>query len=253
MSGHSKWSTIKHKKGAADQKRGQAFTKLSREIIVASRSGGSDTDMNFRLRLAVENARAQNMPKENIERAIAKGAGTGADGGQLEEVVYEGYGPGGAGIIIQTLTDNKNRTASDVRSRLAKGGGNMAASNAVAWNFEKKGQISVTVTEGEPDEIALQAVDVGADDVDVQGSHITVTAPFHGFEQVRQKVAQINGVQVDQAEVAMISKTTVPLDQSKSMQMLRLLDALEDLDDVQKVYSNADFPDSALAEYARAS
>jgi YebC/PmpR family DNA-binding regulatory protein len=253
MSGHSKWSTIKHKKGVADQRRGQLFTKLAREIIVAARAGGGDPDMNFRLRLAVENARSQNMPKDNIERAIAKGAGHGGEGGQLEEVTYEGYGPGGAGIIIQTLTDNKNRTASDVRSRLTKGGGTMAASNAVAWNFEKKGQISVTVTDGDPEDAALQIVDAGAEDVEVQGRTVTVTAPFNGFEQVRQKVTQITGVQVDSAEIAMISKSTVPLDQAKSMQMLRLLDSLEELDDVQKVYSNADFPDSALAEYAKAS
>ena len=253
MSGHSKWSTIKHKKGVADQRRGQLFTKLTREIIVAARAGGGDTDMNFRLRLAVDIARSHNMPKDNIERSIKKGTGEGADGGQLEEIAYEGYGPGGAGIIIQALTDNKNRSASEVRSRLTKGGGNMAAANAVAWNFEKKGHIVVTVNEGDAEEAALQMVDAGAEDVDVQGKTVTVTAPYNGFEQVRQKISQMQGVQIDQAEIAMISKSNVSLDAGKAQQMLRLLDALEELDDVQKVYSNADFPDAVLAEYAEAS
>ncbi len=253
MSGHSKWSTIKHKKGAADQKRGALFTKLTREIIISARSGGGDTDMNFRLRLAVETARSQNMPKDNIERAIKKGTGEGVEGGQLEEVTYEGYGPGGAGIIIQALTDNKNRTASEIRSKLTKGGGNLAAANAVGWNFEKKGHMVLTVEGEKADEIALQIVDAGADDVDVQGQAVTVTAPFTGFEQLRQKVSLLPAVKIDQAEVAMISKSNVSLDAGKAMQMLRLLDALEDLDDVQKVYSNADFPDAVLAEYAAAS
>jgi YebC/PmpR family DNA-binding regulatory protein len=253
MSGHSKWSTIKHKKGVADQRRGQLFTKLTREIIVAARAGGGDVEMNFRLRLAVETARSQNMPKDNIERAIKKGTGEGGEGGQLEEITYEGYGPGGAGIIIQALTDNKNRTASDVRSRLTKGGGNLAAANAVAWNFERKGHIVVTVNEGDPDDFALQAVDAGAEDVDVQGRSVTLTAPFAGFEPLRAKISEMKGGHVDQAEVAMISKSAVLLDHGKAMQMLRLMDALEDLDDVQKVYSNADFPDAVLAEYARAS
>ncbi len=253
MSGHSKWSTIKHKKGAADQKRGALFTKLTREIIVAARSGGGNVDMNFRLRLAVDTARAQNMPKDNIERAIAKGSGADKEGVSLEEVAYEGYGPGGVGIIVQALTDNKNRTASEVRSRLTKGGGTMAASNAVAWNFERKGQIMVNVTQGDPDEVALHAVDAGADDVDVQGKTVTITAPFNGFEQVRARVAKLPGVEIEQAEVAMVSKNTITLDPAKAQQTLRLLDALEDLDDVQKVYSNADFPDAVLAEYAKAS
>jgi YebC/PmpR family DNA-binding regulatory protein len=253
MSGHSKWSTIKHKKGVADQRRGQLFTKLAREIIVAARAGGGNVDMNFRLRLAVDTARSHNMPKDNIERAIAKGAGQDKDGGSLEETVYEAYGPGGVGIIVQALTDNKNRTASEVRSRLTKGGGTMAAANAVAWNFEKKGQLMVTVNEGDPDEKALEIVDAGAEDVDVQGKNIAVTTPFAGFEQVKSKVTALPGVHVDQAEIAMISKTDVPIDPARGQQLLRLLDSLEELDDVQKVYSNADLPDAVLAEYARAS
>jgi YebC/PmpR family DNA-binding regulatory protein len=253
MSGHSKWSTIKHKKGAADQKRGQLFTKLTREIIVAARAGGGDADLNFRLRLAVDIARSHNMPKDNIERAIAKGSGQDKDGAALEEVTYEGYGPGGAGLIVQALTDNKNRTASEIRSRLTKGGGNLAAVNAVAWNFEKKGQIVLKVADGDPEEVALQVVDAGAEDVDVQGQNVSVTVAYNGFEQAREKIAALPGVEVESAEIAMISKSPVELDASKAQQMLRLMDALEELDDVQKVYSNAEFPDAVLAEYAAAS
>jgi len=250
MSGHSKWSTIKHKKGVLDQRRGALFTKLSRELTVAARSGDTDPEMNFRLRLAVENARAANMPKDNIERAIAKGAGTGGGEDELAEISYEVYGPGGTGIIVQVLTDNKNRSAAEVRTKVTRTGGNMASSGAVAWNFTLKGLFTVEVQEGDPEEIALQIVDAGAEDVDVDGSTIEVTAPYEEFAAVQKSVEAIDGVSIERAELAMVPNTLLELGPEKARQTLRLLDELEELDDVQKVYSNADFPDEVLAEYA---
>jgi YebC/PmpR family DNA-binding regulatory protein len=253
MSGHSKWSTIKHKKGMLDARRGQLFTKLSREIMIAARAGEPDPDMNFRLRLAVDNAKANNMPKDNIERAIAKGAGTGAGQDALEEITYEGYGPGGTGIIIRTLTDNRNRAATEVRTKLTRNGGTMAQSGAVAWNFEQKGLITVRVLEGfDPEDIALEIVDAGAEDVEVEDGTVQVTSPFDGFAQVQKAVEAMAGVTLEQADIAMVPNSTVELDADTSRQALRLLDALEELDDVQKVFSNADFDEVALEEYATA-
>ena len=246
MSGHSKWSTIKHKKGVADARRGQLFTKLAREIMVAAREGGGEPDTNFRLRLAIDTAKSQNMPKDNIERAVNKGAGIG-DGASdaLEEITYEAYAPGGAGLLIKTLTDNKNRTASDIRARVTRSGGNLASSGAVSWNFESMGLISMEVSEGDPEDVALEAVDAGAEDVDVVNHTVELTVPFIGFGPLRATVEQMDGVQIERAEIAMMPNSTVPLDRSTAMQTLRLLDALEELDDVQKVFSNADFPDEA--------
>ena len=254
MSGHSKWSTIKHKKGVADARRGQLFTKLAREIMVAAREGGGEPDTNFRLRLAIDTAKSQNMPKDNIERAVNKGAGIG-DGASnaLEEITYEAYAPGGAGLLIKTLTDNKNRTASDIRARVTRSGGNLASSGAVSWNFESMGLISMEVSEGDPEDVALEAVDAGADDVDVVDHTVELTVPFIGFGPLRATVEQMDGVQIERAEIAMLPNSTVPLDRSTAMQTLRLLDALEELDDVQKVFSNADFPDEVLEAYAAAS
>ncbi len=252
MSGHSKWSTIKHKKGAADARRGVLFTKLSREITIAARSGDANPEMNFRLRLAMDTAKSQNMPKDNIERAIAKGAGTGAGGEELQEITYEAYGPGGAGILIQTLTDNKNRAASDVRSHVTRGGGTLASSGAVSWNFETKGLITVEVKEGDSEEIALEIVDAGAEDVEIDDQIIEVTASYDSFQVIRSAVEAMSGVKIERAELAMVPNSLIELDDDKSSQTLRLLDELEELDDVQKVYSNADFPDEALAKYAEA-
>ncbi len=254
MSGHSKWSTIKHKKGVADARRGQLFTKLAREIMVAAREGGGDPDTNFRLRLAIDNAKSQNMPKDNIERAVNKGAGI--DDGvsdALEEITYEAYAPGGAGLLIKALTDNKNRTASDIRARVTRSGGNLASAGAVSWNFERMGMISMEVAAGDPEDMALEAVDAGAEDVDVVDHTVELTVPFIGFGALRATVEQMDGVQIERAEIAMLPNSTVPLDRSTAMQTLRLLDALEELDDVQKVFSNADFPDEVLEEYAAAS
>ncbi len=250
MSGHSKWSTIKHKKGAADAKRGQLFTKLSREIMVAAKEGDPNPEMNFRLRLAVDNAKSMNMPKDNIDRAIARGAGIGGEAVILEQISYEAYGPGGAGIIIQALTDNKNRTAAEVRAKITRAGGNLAGSGAVAWNFENKGLITVEVKEGDADDIALEIVDAGAEDVDVDESTVEVTVPYEDFAQVKASVEALAGIEVTRSELALIPTSTTQLSDSESMQTLRLLDALEEVDDVSKVFSNADFPDEVLEKYA---
>ena len=251
MSGHSKWSTIKHKKAATDARRGQLFTKIAREIIVAAR-GGADPETNFRLRLAIQTAKAANMPNDNIDRAIAKGSGTGSDGIELEEITYEGYGPGGTAIMVQTLTDNKNRTASDVRQMFSRAGGNLAAAGAVSWGFSNSGVILVEASAGDPEEVALEAVDMGAEDFDIEGNSIEFKASFTDFEPLKIALEGMDGVEVVSAELAMVPATLVELDDAKAKQTLQLLGTLEELDDVQKVFSNADFPDEALAEYAEA-
>ncbi|MBM3959733.1 MAG: YebC/PmpR family DNA-binding transcriptional regulator [SAR202 cluster bacterium] len=247
MSGHSKWSTIKHKKAITDQRRGARFTKLAREIIVAAREGGPDPEMNFRLRLAINNARASNMPNDNIDRAIKKGAGLDGSGEQLHEVMYEGYAPGGAAIMVQALTDNRNRTASEVRSRFTKAGGNLAESGAVAWGFDNKGTITVTLESGAAEDLALEAADAGAEDFSIDGNTIEFTVSRTDLARLRTFLDGRDGVTVDQAEFAMVPKNQVQLDTPRAQQALRLLEALEELDDVQKVYTNADFPNEVLA------
>ncbi len=249
MSGHSKWSTIKHKKGAADAKRGQLFTKLTREITVAAREGSDDPDMNFRLRLAIDNAKSQNMPKDTIERAVAKGAGKGADGNALEELTYEAYGPGGTGFIIQTLTDNRNRAASGIRSKVTRSGGNLAANGAVSWNFEQKGLVTLEVEGADPEEVALEVMDIGAEDVDIEEDLVSITFPFNEFARAKTELESLSDVRVENAELAMIPNNTVPLEKSQALQTLRLLDELEELDDVSKVFTNADFPEEVLEEF----
>ena len=249
MSGHSKWSTIKHKKGAADAKRGQLFTKLTREITVAAREGSDDPDMNFRLRLAIDNAKSQNMPKDTIERAVAKGAGKGADGNALEELTYEAYGPGGTGFIIQTLTDNRNRAASGIRSKLTRSGGNLAANGAVSWNFEQKGLVTLEVEGADPEEVALEVMDIGAEDVDIEEDLVSITFPFNEFARAKTELESLSEVRVENAELAMIPNSTIPLEKSQALQTLRLLDELEELDDVSKVFTNADFPEEVLEEF----
>lgn len=251
MGGHSHWSTIKRQKGAADAKRGQLFTRLSKEIVVAAREGGGDPDMNPRLRLAIDKARADNMPADNIKRAIERGTG-GGEGADLQEIMLEGYGPGGVAIIIQTMTDNRNRTVAAVRTTLSRGGGNMGEANSVAWQFETKGLIGLEVRDADPEEVALQAIDAGADDVRVDGQFVEVyTAPTE-LDQVRRQLVDA-GLKVASADLSQIPKNTIPLDEKDAAQALKLLDQIEDLDDVQKVYSNADFPESVLMEYAAAS
>ena len=249
MSGHSKWSTIKHKKGAADAKRGQLFTKLTREITVAAREGSDDPDMNFRLRLAIDNAKSQNMPKDTIERAVAKGSGKGADGNALEELTYEAYGPGGTGFIIQTLTDNRNRAASGIRSKVTRSGGNLASNGAVSWNFEQKGLVTLEVEGADPEEVALEVMDIGAEDVDIEEDLVSITFPFNEFARAKTELETLSDVRVENAELAMVPNSTVTLEKSQALQTLRLLDELEDLDDVSKVFTNADFPEEVLEEF----
>lgn len=249
MSGHSKWSTIKHKKGAADAKRGQLFTKLTREITVAAREGSPDPDMNFRLRLAIDNAKSQNMPKDTIERAVAKGSGKGADGNALEELTYEAYGPGGTGFIIQTLTDNRNRAASGIRSKVTRSGGNLASNGAVSWNFEQKGLVTLEVEGADPEEVALEVMDIGAEDVDIEEDFVSVTFPFNEFARAKTELEAFSDVRVENAELAMVPNSTITLEKSQALQTLRLLDELEELDDVSKVFTNADFPEEVLEEF----
>ena len=239
MSGHSKWSQIKRQKGVADAKRGQVFTKLGREISVAARQGGADTTSNFRLRLAVQRARAENMPAENIDRAIKRATG-GGDGASLEEVMYEGYGPGGVAILVDALTDNRNRTISDLRNVFTKSGGNMAEAGAVAWTFDQKGIISLTVEKADPEELALQVIDSGAEDVKIEEDSIEVHTAPHDLEQVRRSLEE-QGIAMESSELVMVPKISVFLEEKEALQFLRLVDRLEELDDVQKVYFNADF------------
>ncbi len=248
MSGHSKWSTIKRAKGATDAKRGAIFTKLSREIIQAAKQGGGDATMNFKLRLAVQRARAQNMPNDNIERAISKGTGGGTDE-QLDEIQYEGYGPGGTAIIVTTLTDNRNRTVAEVRHQFSRSGGNLGENGSVAWQFEAKGLITIPTNGKDPDDIALEAIDAGAEDVDIQDEQVEVKTEPTNLEPVR-KALESSGLEVENADFAMVPKVTVELDTKAAHQVLRLIEGLEDLEDVQRVYSNADFSDEAIESYS---
>ncbi len=253
MSGHSKWSTIKHQKGVADVKRGAMFTKLSRDIALAVREGGGDPDMNFRLRLAMEKAKNNNMPQDNIARAIKRASGGGEGAEDLEEITYEGYGPGGGAILLQALTPNRNRTAADVRSTFAKCGGNLGESGCVAWNFESKGLITVEMPDEERgEEMSLVAIDAGADDVQLEDGVLEIfTAPDQLLD-IRGAL-EAEGIKPDSAEVSMVPKATITLDESAAEQTLKLLDSLEELDDIQKAYTNADFPSEVLERYQASS
>lgn len=250
MSGHSKWSTIKHSKAVTDARRGQLFTKLAKEIIAAARQGGGDPDMNLRLRMAVQKAKDNNVPSGNIERAIKKGTGDGSGQDQIVEVVYEGYGPGGTAILLQALTDNRNRTVSDVRSTFTKTGGSLAQAGAVAWQFEQKGVVVVDVGPDEAEALELAAIDAGAGDFETFDSTLHVYSVPESLEEVRKILAEQGG-SIRSSELSMVPKNTVALDEKTAMRTLRLLDRLEELDDIQRVFSNADFPDAALAEYGR--
>ncbi len=248
MSGHSKWSTIKRQKGANDAKRGAMFTKVAREIAVAARAGGGDPDANYRLRLAMDKARSINMPADNIKRAIEKATG-GGDAEQFEEIVYEGYGPGGVAVLVEAATDNRNRTAAEVRSIFTKTGGQLAGSGAVAWQFEARGLITVERDGADPDEVALAAIDAGATDVDTESDPIEIYTEPADLESVR-KALDAAGVAVDEAENAMIAKQTVALDADHVRKALRMVELLEDLEDVQRVTTNVDIPEDILAEIA---
>ncbi len=247
MSGHSKWSSIKHKKAVVDAKRGQIFTKIAREITVAARDGGADQIGNFRLRLAVQKAREVNMPTDNIDRAIQRGVG-GKDGAALEEIRYEGYGPHGVAVMVDVLTDNRNRTVAALRNIFTRAGGSLGESNSVGWMFSKQGILRVIAT-GDPEELALElleVVDVGSDgDIAVESDGVVVTLEPALFEAARLALEGA-GQKVDSAEMTMNPGTTVALDEKQSEQIIRMLDTLEDDDDVQQVYANAEFPDSVL-------
>lgn len=248
MSGHSKWSTIKRQKGANDAKRGAIFTKVAREITVAARQGGGDPDANYRLRLAVDKARSVNMPAENIRRAIEKATG-GSDAEQYEEIVYEGYGPGGVAVLVEAATDNRNRTAAEVRSMFSKTGGQLAGTGAVAWQFEPRGIVTVARAGVDPDEVALAAIDAGAIDVDTDADPIEIYTEPAALESVR-KALEAAGIPIEGAESTMVARQTVQLEPDKARQALRLVDLLEDLDDVQRVTANFDIPEDVFAEVA---
>ena len=250
MSGHSKWSQIKRKKGVADVKRGAVFTRLGREISLAAREGGGDQTANFTLRLAVEKARGQNMPKENIERAIKRGTGELNEGGQLEDAIYEGYGPGGTALLVQVLTDNRNRTASEVRHMFTRGGGNLAASNAVAWMFEKKGIIAIENVKN-ADDLALELIDAGADDVKVDGSLVEA---YCAPEQLRafRDALEKKKIPITSAELAWISKNPAEVTDEQAVSTLKLMESLEEHDDVQKVYTNVEISDAVMHKYENA-
>jgi YebC/PmpR family DNA-binding regulatory protein len=247
MSGHSKWSTIKRKKGVADDRRGQLFTKLAREIIVAVREGGPNPEGNFRLRLAVQKARDNSMPLDNIERAIKRGSGR-IEGAALVEMVLEGYGPSGVAILVQALSDNRNRTLQDVRNIFSRHGGNLSESGSVAWLFDSQGLITVPVNTGDAEEMALEAIDTGADDVKIENKYLEVYTKPTELEKVREALEQ-KKMTIGSAEVCLVPKSMVELEEKAALQTLKLLDRLEELDEVQSVACNADFSDAILEKY----
>jgi YebC/PmpR family DNA-binding regulatory protein len=250
MSGHSKWSSIKHKKGAADAKRGKLFSKLSRAIIVAAREGGPDPAANLALQNAIEKARSYSMPKDNIERAIAKGSGAGSEGAGFDTVVYEGYGPEGVAVLVETLTDNRNRTASDVRHLFTKHGGNLGTTGAVAWQFDRRGVILVTADGVDEEELLLVAAEAGADDVEADGSSFVVSSPPEALSAVREAI-EAAGMTIDSSELSMVPRTTVAIaDEKIARQVMKLVDGLEESDDVQDVYANFDIPEAVLEAVA---
>jgi YebC/PmpR family DNA-binding regulatory protein len=250
VSGHSKWSSIKHKKGAADAKRGKLFSKLTRAIIVAAREGGGDPAANLALQNAIEKARSYSMPKDNIDRAIAKGSGADSDTSTFETVVYEGYGPSGVAVIVEALTDNRNRTAGEVRHTFAKNDGNLGGSGAVSWLFERRAVVLVAADGADEDELTLAAAEGGADDVARDGSVYQVLAAPEALAAVREAV-EAAGFAIDSAELTMLPKTTVEVaDESDAKKVLRLLEQLEDNDDVQDVYANFDIPEQVLEAVA---
>jgi YebC/PmpR family DNA-binding regulatory protein len=250
MSGHSKWSTIKHKKGAADAKRGQLFTKLSRAIIVAAKEGGGDPAANLALQNAIEKARSYSMPKDNIERAIARGSGADADASTFETVIYEGYGPEGVAVLVEALTDNRNRTASDVRHVFSKHGGNLGTTGAVAWLFERRGIVMVAADGVDEDELMLAAADGGAEDIELDGSSFQVSSAPEDLASVRQAIDSA-GFEIESSGLSMVPKTTVAIDdEATAKKIVRLVEGLEESDDVQDVYSNFDIPERVLEAVA---
>ncbi len=246
MAGHSKWANIKHRKEAQDNKKGKIFTKIARELTVAAKIGGGDPASNSRLRLALDKARAANMPKDNVERAIKKGTGEGND--QIfEDITYEGYAPGGVGILVKTLTDNRNRTIMEVRTVITKRGGSMAEAGSVAWQFENKGIIEVPVTACSEDDIMNHALEAGAEDVVIDGDIYSIITEPSEFESVKKHLED-NNIQIDFAELSMKPKTTIDVEGEAAKKLIALVEALEDLDDVQEVYGNYKIDDSVFDE-----
>jgi YebC/PmpR family DNA-binding regulatory protein len=248
MSGHSKWHTIKHKKGATDAKRGRVFTRIIKELTVAARAGGGDPDTNPRLRTIIAEAKQANMPAENIKRAIRRGTGE-EPGVQYEEITYEGYGPGGVALIIEAMTDNKNRTVGEIRHMLTKYGGDLGQSNSVAWMFEKKGYIVIEKSKASEDTLLNAALDAGADDLRDDGDSWEVVSAPDAFPAVKDAVEKL-GIETVSAQVAMLPKNFVSLEGRAAQSMLKLLDLIEDHDDVQHVWSNMDVDEKELEAFA---
>jgi len=245
MSGHSKWSTIKRKKGALDARRGKAFAKIIKEITLAARLGGGDIEGNSRLRQVVMAAKEENMPKDNIDRAIKKGTGEMEGGASYEEATYEGYGPGGVAVLVEVMTDNKNRTVAEIRHIFSKHGGNLGESGCVSWIFEKKGSIVIDKKSSDEDTLMELALEAGAEDVKVEESELQIITAPESFEEVR-KVVDRKGIKYVEAKITMIPQNTVKLEENKAEQMLKLMEKMEDNDDVQNVYANFDIADNIL-------
>ena len=249
MSGHSKWHTIKNQKAATDAKRGQMFTKLTREIIVAARKGGPNIEGNYSLRLAVQRAKDSSMPWDNISRAITKASG-GGEGMQMQEMLLEGYGPGGGAILVNALSDNHNRTVQAIRNLFSRAGGSLGESGCVAWLFVQRGVITIKAEDVDKDELALKVIDLGADDVNIEGDYLTIYTTPQKLEEVRIALEK-EKIDVESAEVSMIAKQTIDLDEKQSVQTMKMLENLEELDDVQSVATNVNFSDSAMAAYEK--
>jgi len=245
MSGHSKWSTIKRKKAANDARRGNVFTRLAREISIAAREGGGDPDANFALRLAVDRARDNNMPKENIERSIRRGTGDDKEGGSLDHVMYEGYGPHGVALLVEVVTDNRKRSVADVRHALSHSGGSMAEAGSVAWNFHQAAYFAFPAEGLDSDRVFEVAVEAGADDVIIGGDDIEIIGPVATFKSVNDQI-QALGIQPEEAGLRMLPNTTIELPGAQALQVMRLIENLEELDDVQEVYSNLEVTEEAV-------
>src|SRR5687767_14942557 len=246
MAGHSKWAQIKRKKAVTDKRRGQHFTRLGREITVSARAGGGDPAFNPRLRLAVDTAKAANMPNENIERAIKKGTGE-LEGVEYQEIAYEGYGPAGVALYIEAVTDNANRTVSELRHALSRNGGSLGTAGSVAWQFERNGQLYIDANKYDEDATLMAALEAGATDLTREGDTFVVSTDVASFHAVQEGLKK-NGIAFEEAELAMVPKTTMHVDGADVPKLLKLLEAIEELEDVQKVYSNMDVDESAMAE-----
>ena len=248
MSGHSKWSTIKRKKGAEDAKRGKIFTKIGRELAIAAREGGPDPEVNFKLRLVIDKAKQANMPKDNIERSIRRGAGL-EKGDALEQVVYEGYGPGGTALIVRALTDNRNRAVADIRRAFSRHGGNLGENGCVAWMFEQKGYVTIPLNGHDPDELFMLAVEAGAEDVVIGEDMVEIFADVADFQTVQETLAEAN-IEMDAAELSLIPQTKMDLSPDQGLKVMGLVDTLDELDDVEKVYTNLNITDEMFELYA---